>query len=44
LAKDLIKKLLKASPQDRLKLEEIEEHPWFRDNPAIKQVKSILSS
>ncbi|KAJ3021796.1 UNVERIFIED_CONTAM: Checkpoint kinase 2, partial [Siphonaria sp. JEL0065] len=30
-AKDLIKSLMRLNPDDRLKLEDIESHPWFKN-------------
>lgn len=38
LAKDLIQKLLKTNPAERLKLDEICEHPWFKNNAPIRPV------
>lgn len=36
VAKDLVTKLLKTNPQERISLEEVLEHPWFLANPATK--------
>jgi len=38
VAKDLISKLLKTNPAQRIKLEEITEHPFFKNNPPIRPV------
>jgi serine/threonine protein kinase len=42
VAKDLINKLLKTEPAQRIKLNEICEHPWFVANPPIRPVQSIV--
>lgn len=42
VAKDLIQKLLRTDPQQRIKLDEIVEHPWFINNPPIRQVQSVV--
>ena len=36
VAKDLVTKLLKTNPQERISLEEVLEHPWFQGNPPLK--------
>lgn len=41
MAKDLIQKLLKTNPAERIKLDDIIEHPWFKSNPAIRQVLAV---
>jgi serine/threonine protein kinase len=38
VAKDLVTKMLKTNPQERISLEEMLEHPWFQGNPSTKQV------
>jgi len=38
VAKDLIMKLLKTDPQQRIKLDEICDHPWFINNPPIRKI------
>lgn len=38
VAKDLVTKLLKINPSERIKLDDIVNHPWFKANPAIKPV------
>jgi serine/threonine protein kinase len=38
LAKDLISKILKLKPSDRLSLDQISQHPWFVQIPEIKPV------
>lgn len=44
MAKDLIQKLLKTNPQERIKLDEIVDHPWFKSNPPIRPVHTINGS
>jgi serine/threonine protein kinase len=41
VAKDLISKLLKTNPAQRIKLEEITEHPFFKNNPPIRPVAGV---
>ena len=41
MAKDLISKLLKTNPAQRIKLEEITEHPFFKNNPPIRPVAGL---
>lgn len=38
LAKDLISKILRLKPSDRLSLEQILDHQWFKEIPQIKPV------
>jgi serine/threonine protein kinase len=38
VAKDLVSKLLKTTPSERLSLEEVTNHPWFKANPPLKPV------
>lgn len=38
VAKDLISKLLKSEPSQRIKLDDITEHPWFKNNPPMRPV------
>eukprot|EP00826_Nyctotherus_ovalis_P024939 TRINITY_DN1924_c0_g1_i7.p1 TRINITY_DN1924_c0_g1~~TRINITY_DN1924_c0_g1_i7.p1 ORF type:complete len:720 (+),score=256.08 TRINITY_DN1924_c0_g1_i7:160-2319(+) len=38
LAKDLVSKLLKPRPKDRLSLQEILMHPWIKSRPTIRPV------
>ena len=38
LAKNLITKILKLNPTERLSLEEILDHPWFTQNPPLRNV------
>lgn len=38
IAKDLISKLLKIEPNDRIVIEKITEHPWFKSVPQIRPV------
>ena len=42
-AKDLIQKLLKVSPDERLSAQEILEHPWLHD-PIVESVKALMNS
>jgi serine/threonine protein kinase len=44
IAKDLIQKLLKTDPSQRIKLDEIAQHPWFTSNPPIREVKNVLGT
>ena len=43
VAKDLISKLLKVVPEQRMKLEEITQHAWFANHPPIRPVGGDLS-
>ena len=43
VAKDLISRLLKPNPQQRIQLQEICEHPWFRNNAPIRPVVTLES-
>ena len=38
LAKNLISKILKLNPSERLSIEEILDHPWFTQNPPLRHV------
>lgn len=38
VARDLVSKLLKTNPSDRISLEEVTNHPWFKANPPIKPI------
>ena len=38
LAKNLITKILKLNPTERLSLDEILDHPWFTQNPPLRNV------
>ena len=38
LAKNLITKILKLNPSERLSLDEILDHPWFTQNPPLRNV------
>lgn len=38
VAKDLVQKLLKTTPEERIPLEDITSHPWFKSNPPIRTV------
>ena len=38
VARDLVSKLLKTNPAERISLDEVVNHPWFKANPAIKPV------
>lgn len=40
VARDLVSKLLKTNPQERINLDEVTNHPWFKANPPIKPVLS----
>ena len=41
VAKDLISKLLKTIPAQRLALDEICDHPWFKNNQPIRHVTNL---
>lgn len=38
VAKDLVSKLLKTNPTERIALDDIPNHPWFKANPPLKPV------
>lgn len=38
LAKDLVGKILRFKSQDRLTLDQILSHPWFKDTPLLRQI------
>jgi serine/threonine protein kinase len=38
VARDLVIKLLKIKPAERIGLEEVLNHPWFKANPPLKPV------
>jgi serine/threonine protein kinase len=44
MAKDLIQKLLKTNPAERIKLDDIVEHPWLKSNPPLRPVHSVNGS
>lgn len=44
IAKDLIQKLLKTDPSQRIKLDEISQHPWFTSNPPIREVRNVMGA
>ena len=41
VAKNLINKILKVNPKDRLSLNDILKHPWFEANPAIRPILPV---
>ena len=41
VARDLVAKLLKTNPAERISLDEILNHPWCKANPALKPVLSL---
>ena len=41
-AKDLIRKLLKVEPEERLSADEIMQHPWVQDSVVSDTAKSIM--
>jgi len=43
-AKDLIKKLLKVSPEERLSAEEILLHPWLKDSQVIRRANALMAT
>jgi serine/threonine protein kinase len=38
LAKDVIQRLLKSNPAERIKIAELLEHPWFKSNPPLRAI------
>ena len=38
LAKNLVSKILKLNPNERLSIQEISNHPWFEKNPPLRPV------
>lgn len=40
VARDLVTKLLKTNPAERISLDEVINHPWFKANPPLKPVLS----
>ena len=42
VAKDLISKLLKIEPKNRIPVEEIANHPWFKSIPPLKPVAIVV--
>ena len=42
IAKDLISKLLKIDPKNRIPVGEITEHPWFKSIPQIRPVTNYM--
>jgi len=43
-AKDLIRKLLRTSPEERLSAEEILRHPWLQDQAMIKKAECLMDT
>jgi serine/threonine protein kinase len=41
MAKNLISKVLKVKPSERLTITEIMDHPWFKDTPLLRPILSI---
>jgi serine/threonine protein kinase len=44
IAKDLISKLLKIDPKQRIVIQDITEHPWFKSIPQIREVSNYVES
>ena len=44
IAKDLISKLLKIEPKQRIKIEDMTEHPWFKSIPQIREVSNHIET
>jgi len=43
-AKDLIRKLLRTNPEERLSAEEILRHPWLQDQAMIKKADCLMDT
>ena len=43
-AKDLITKLLKVSPDERISAEEIMKHPWLQDSQVIRRANALMAT
>jgi len=43
-AKDLIRKLLRTNPEERLSAEEILRHPWLQDQAMIKKAECLMDT
>lgn len=43
-AKDLITKLLKASPDERISAEDILKHPWLQDSQVIRRANMLMAT
>jgi len=43
-AKDLITKLLKASPDERISAEDILKHPWLQDSQVIRRANVLMAT
>lgn len=41
LAKDLVRRLLRINPEERLSLDELINHPWMRSTPLLRPLLSI---
>jgi serine/threonine protein kinase len=44
IARDLISKLLKIDPKQRIAIDQITEHPWFKSIPIIRPVNITLAT
>lgn len=44
MARDLVSKLLKTNPAERIKLDEVTNHAWFKVNPPLKPVTELAAS
>merc|ERR1712106_402653 len=43
-AKDLITRLLKASPDERISADEILKHPWLQDSQIIRRANALMAT
>ncbi|CAD8186036.1 unnamed protein product [Paramecium octaurelia] len=44
LARDLVRKILRLEPQDRLRLEEVLKHPWLQNAEVLEQLPIVTKN